>query len=294
MCLLKDKKGVYAIIAIFLLIFVAFLSVFAFSQWFKSYPVEIFNDVEIKSRDVPRIGGIDKVLYNNLYFVNDYDENITIHAIEYGGHDCEVSMNVSPGVHEIPITACVVNLNKPVNDLVVKTNKNVYVKTFFDERIDTKGTNTIEVGDMIVSFSAGYSCSEGLTKIFGYMNTNNSHVELAGENNYARSLCVGHDTFQISTSCSGTHDRVFYLADTTDSHLYLDTSNAEPGSYNWQEICLESSGGADNVDIVYNTSDMSSLGYACIDSYAPENIDLYGTMYGECFGNLNKIWMKIE
>lgn len=290
-----SKKGINSVVAIALLLIVSVVSVVSFDSWSKIYLDTVFVGAEQKSSDSADVSGIDKVLYSDLYFVNGFSENITINSISYGGYDCNVSLNATPGINSISIQICYEKLDRDINELVVYTDAAIYSKKIFSKNnIVSTEEVSVTVGSLTTSFVASSNCGVGQDKIIGYVESNNSHLEIASINGYGNSLCLNHTSYTFNADCSGVYDELFWLTNYTDAHLFLDNSSPEPGNYNWTQICVQAVGGATSVDVTYNTSDMSALNYSCIGSYDPTNVNLYGTMYGECSGNLDRIWLKVE
>lgn len=289
----KNNKAIGVVVALSLLMVVSVSSVVFFQNWYGSFSSMLFADAETNSG---YSGKNDfSVVDSELYFFNGIERNITINGIKVSGNDCNVSNSIvtKKNNSKYDISDCVSNLSVSRNEVVIYTDIGVFSKYFVFDYVRSLGVTQTVIGNMTVSFTPSSSCDPGFSKIYSLDSTSNSHAEIPSSNLYTYSLCVDHDSYILSNSCSGNYVSLFYLGNTSNSHIYIDNSSAyDPGYsyYNWQQICLSSDSGT--LDLTYNNTDMSGLGYSCLGSYIQD--DVYGGVIGDCSGHTDKIWFKLE
>jgi hypothetical protein len=153
--------------------------------------------------------------------------------------------------------------------------------------LTTVGTN------LSASFSSS-ACGVGYSRLYGLDALSDAHAEAPSSTDYTYNLCITHDSYTMGNSCSGTYERLFYLGNVSNSHMWIDNSSAyaEPwvGYYNWTEVCVSSSGGT--TDLTYSSSDLSGSGYVCLGSYLQN--DTIGGHVGDCSAYSNKIWFSLS
>lgn len=145
-------------------------------------------------------------------------------------------------------------------------------------------------------YSNTSSCLAGDFKIIGYDGSSFSHAEVNYNNVYTYSLCID-SSYVVSTNCMGDsyNERLFYLGDTSNSHIWLDNSTAYPASYSWKPVCL---GTSSPIDVQYQI-DFPSLDYACAGSIFSQDLAAGFTFYPNCAINLNvsredtRVWIKL-
>ncbi len=151
--------------------------------------------------------------------------------------------------------------------------------------------------NLTMYFIPNSTCTIGVTtygvKMYGLESYNNSHVEIPSQTNYNISMCLEHRTYALGNDCIiANHERLFYLGDINNSHIWIDNSSALPGPlYNWQEVCVSSPGGTINVS--YALARPTST-HICIGSFIGN--DTMGGVMGNCSQTspYQKIWLSIE
>jgi len=125
------KKAISSVTVVALLLIVTIISIVGFQNWFSGYFLKVFSDVEVKGDTVSTATGVNKLIGNNLYFMNNDDSNITVNKIKIGKNLCTLNNNqLKPGMNEIEIRSCLINLN-PVEDVVIVVDGKIYTKTIF-------------------------------------------------------------------------------------------------------------------------------------------------------------------
>ena len=149
-----------------------------------------------------------------------------------------------------------------------------------------------------VLFHPSNTCPGGYQKLYAMGALTNAHGEVPSSLLYTYSLCLSHDDFALGTDCNAAiNTTLFYLGNTTDSHVYTDTSTAYaepyPGYYNWQRICVSSTGGVANV--IYSDTE-PNINYVCVGSIWIDDVN--GGMIGDCstpaIPPYTKIWLSID
>lgn len=123
------KKGVHPIVASMLLLAVSVMAVVSLQGWMSSYTSELFINSEKK--EISMQSGIMNVIGNKLYYKNAGRGNISLLSIEIDGKGCDVSRNLSTGVHDLNISSCIENLSTSTPEVVVYTDSGIEEKSFF-------------------------------------------------------------------------------------------------------------------------------------------------------------------
>lgn len=297
----KKNKAMGPVVAVALLLVVTTLSVVSFQNWFDTYSGDLFTNAEIKSNSASSSSsGINTVIDFDLYFKVGGDQNLSILNVKLDGNICQdaIVANLTPGIHILNITDCVNNLTTSTGEISVFTENAIYTKSFYFKKITSVsavalGGGSVTVGNLTIEYNTTNSCSVGSTKILGYYQINNSHVQNSTIDDAGRSLCLTHDDYTLGIDClAAINTPLFYIGNYTNSHIYFDNSSAHPATYDWEKLCISGSGGSlTSIDIVQNVTSMVAQNYSCLLSYAQN--DTYGGMIGECVGGYSdKLWIK--
>ena len=302
--MISNKKGIGPVVASALLLVVAVVAVVGFQSWYGTYSSALFTKAESDSGSAST--KVEGLVGADLYFRNAYaGKNITITGIELDGFACDITQtNITPSsVGTITLdSSCIGNVTQQRAEVLVITPDEIFTSyLFFSNVAASAAAATVTAGNLTMTFAAGTSCT-GSTKLYGIDGVNESHSEVPGSTSFTTSACLNDTSgaYTLGTSCSGTYERLFYLGNTTNSHIWIDNSSAYtpyPGYYNWQEVCLSIDTGSPTLfDVTYNTSDMSGDDYICVGSYVQN--DTYGGHMGNCAlgstAHENQIWVKLE
>ncbi len=146
------------------------------------------------------------------------------------------------------------------------------------------------------------SLNPGTTKLYGFESNTYSHAEIPSEENYNYSVCIQHNTFSLGNGCSGLSETLFFLGNITNSNIWVDNSTAYippigPSYYNWQELCINATGGASAFNYIVDVVDRTAT-HACLGSL--QRNDTYG---GHIIGNFSmctsgdsnpELWLAIS
>ncbi len=285
----NQRKGIGPVVASALLIVVAVVAIIGFQTWFSGYSSKIFADSESRSQNSVSGTGVESVVLDTIYFKNAGKKNLTITKVQVDGVVCNSSStSVAPNtLVSFDFSSCVTDNVNLKREVVVFTDESIFSKFMLIQGLTNIGTN------LSASFS-GTSCGVGYSRIYGLDALSDAHAEAPSETDFTYNLCVTHDTYTIGNVCSGTYERLFYLGNTSSSHIWLDNSSAYPepwvGYYNWTPVCVSSSGGT--TDLTYSSSDLSNSGYVCLGSYLQN--DSIGGHIGDCSAYSNKIWFSLS
>lgn len=291
---MKNKKTIGPVIAFTLLVLVAVVSVTAFNQWFDQYFSTLTLTQENESSKVSS-SGILNVIDDKLYFRNNEDNPIMINQIKIEGTVCNVTArNITSGsIAAINLQNCTSSLASVTKDVLVISPDRVFSKKiYFKEAGVTSAGESILSTSLSSSFLGATTCSVG-TRLYGLWNLTNSHVDNSTQTTGGYSMCLSDssDSVTIGTSCSGTYATLFYIGNSSNSHIWIDNSSAyNSGSYTWERVCVSSDTGS--IDVQYTSSDLSGSDYACLGSYLQN--DTYGGVIGNCSSYSSKIWLKIS
>lgn len=291
----KNIKGIGAVVATALLLVVTVVAVLSFQSFFHNYQSTTQANVEKNSKHGN--SGIETLIGSSLYFKNTGDEQIEIQEVLVNGIKCNISSNEVISANKldsIDIGDCNDLIEDPRVEVTVISNSSVYTKYVYYKDASGGSSSSI-VGNTTVEFHTGRDCPVGYSNIYDYYSSSASHAAMPDQTDTNNSLCIKDDGFTVNADCSATsHQRLFYLGNVTNSHIWLDNSTAYVpyvGYYNWQEVCIGSTDGT--VDIQYDTSDLSGSGYSQVASYTTSNMSL-GATIGEKDVYSDKIWIKIS
>ena len=263
-----------------ILLVVAVTGVVNFQTWFDTF--QSSTQTKIENDGTGQVIDLNYLNSQKLYIKNPTEKNIFYSDVKINGKSCGLSGNISgKGLKEIELGFCTTGMTKGYKSIVFITDKGVFAETL---KLSENGI----VGNLTLQCTGG-------TEIFA-LDTATNHAELASINNFTTPICVNHNAYTISTTCTAPTNRLFYLGDTSNSHIYIDNStaydNGNPNYYNWQEVCLESNSGT--VNLVHQLADPAD-GSICIVEY--EQDDVYGGIVGSCnslSSPTKKIWLNIN
>jgi len=273
----SKKKAISPVVATALLLVVAVVAVVNFQSWFDTFQSVTQTKVEQDS-----VGGVVDLNYvdsQKLYVKNPTNSTIKFNNIKIGNKSCDISGNVTgEGLLKIDLGFCTTGMTKGYKSVTLFTNKGIFSETL---KLNQDGI----VGNLTLSCTG--------TEILSYDTTN--HAEIASNNAFANPICIDHNAITITnpTTCSNSQ-RLFYLGATNNSHIYITNTTAyDPGTpnyYNWQEICVGSSGMT--IDLKHQLADPND-GSLCVAGYIQD--DVYGGIVGSCsLGSATgKIWLNL-
>lgn len=283
---MKNKKGLTGIISVILILLVTVVLATNYNSWYYR-----FLDNKIEDLNTVSKGDIEVVYLDGdkLYLRNHARTTISFENLIIEGTSCNISGTLlASDLTSIDLDACTKNMEIGVKDVQIFSNENA----IFQERVLLKSTFVYGIS---VLFEPSNVCPDIFYKKIYAMNAlNNSHAELGSQSSYTYSLCIKSEEFDLGTSCSGTHSKVFSLAGVTNSPIYINESNAavEPYAdyYDWQDVCI-SAYDADDITITINP--IQPVGnYSCIGSLIQD--DFNGGVIGDCSRYSDKIWLHIE
>lgn len=285
MRLIRQKKAINFVLVSILVLAFTIVSLFSFRAWYNNYYGEIFSkyEGEIEGDEIV----LEKLDGNYLYVRNYAQKTVDFTKLEIADMDCSLNGTISPlDFTLIGLGNCTSNMSLGIKDILLFTDVGLFERDLVLETEYTPGLTVYFATSGICDFAAGY------TEIYSLNDLTDAHAEIASESNFVYTVCLRHPDYLLGTSCSGNYIKLFYLADTTQSHVYFDNSSAYvpfPGYYNWQKVCLSSSGGTLNIT-VQSTSPGS--GFVCIGSVDTD--DVSGGHAGDCSAYTDKMWIKLE
>lgn len=154
------RKAIGAIVATSLLLIVTIFAVISFQSWYQTY----FSSLIVQNENnMEKISGtnIEVLIGNQLYFKNNLNENISINQIMIGNVECNISLNISPGMNNISLGSCIENLklDSEIEEVIIITDNSIYSKNILFKNV------TINSNDIVVdeSLSVSYvSALEGV------------------------------------------------------------------------------------------------------------------------------------
>lgn len=285
----KNKKGLGPVVASALLILVAVVSVVGFQTWFGGFSSGVFSKTEVQSGNSVSGTGIDTVIGQSLYFKNAGISPINVTEVKVDGTTCtSISQLVNSSENlEFSLATCLKDDLTKKREVVVFTSNGIHSEYYL---IAGAGG-----GNFTAILDTDDICGTGV-KIFSLSSwASAEHVGIASAT-LGNSLCVADTAYTLNTVCEGDKsNRLFYLGNTTNSHIWIDNSTAYsepyPGYYNWQEVCIGAVLG--DAQVLHSSADQSGGGYTCVGSYSQD--DVYGGILGNCNHNSsNRIWFKIN
>ncbi len=126
-----DKNGISSFVSIALLLVISVVAVIGFQIWFSIYQSSNLANVDQKSSGGTINSYIDKVIYSDIYFRNEYD-NLSLTAVKVDGRLCSVSsQNLTKGLKTIDIGNCL-NVAKSVTpEVLLVTDKGLFSKKIY-------------------------------------------------------------------------------------------------------------------------------------------------------------------
>jgi len=186
------KKAISSIVAVSILVIVAVVAAISFQGWFKTYSTNIFSDVEIKSDNSNmKMSSIETIVSDTLYFRNAQDESLVIKTIKIDDKICNISnLNIGPGVKEINLKNCTMNVSTGAKNIVIVTNNKIYEKIIIvDEMIPPCSEDGV-----IVAEGDNYTFYNSVDVPYGStclgMSRKCENKVLTGDDNYKYSTCV--------------------------------------------------------------------------------------------------------
>lgn len=277
-----NKKAISGVIVVVLLLVVGIVSYIYLQNWFVTYKSDI--DVKINSKDISKSLEIIKIESTDMLLKNDYVDNLIISSIKIGGTECiNKNYEVDIGLAILDIGSCTVNLESvKAYDVAIITDYGIY-----------NGVETIRApvtGPLVVRFIMGQSCGglgSGYYRLYGLTGLDNAHADTDGSSTY--SLCLRHLDYNISASGYAFSNDAFYLNEQNNSAVFTSQGSILVNPSQWFPATISSNG---NVDVVVNSSDMTSSGYSCIGKIDEDNV--YGSHIGDCSsGHADGLWLKI-
>lgn len=192
---LYNKKAMGAIIATSLLITVVVAAAVGFQNWYNTFSSETFVDIEKKGSD-SSLTGIETVVGKSLYFKNNFDENITIFSIEVNNVNCNINGIYTTGIKEISLANCIENISTSTPDIIVTTNKGVFVKRIYVES-PLSVENTVSFTTLPSTFVSVWNTSENS---IGSSGINQISLPLENGGIYNFTVYWGDGTYDIITS----------------------------------------------------------------------------------------------
>ncbi len=279
--MLFNKMGIGPIVAVALLMVVSVTSVVILQGWYSTYQSNFLTDVEMKNSNLIGLEYLDSDL---LYVKSSNPENVSFTDIKIDDVSCGISGNLTYGINSISLSGCTILMSTGYKEVVLITDLG-----FFTETLALK---SVEIGNLSISFSL--PCQSGYTEIFARDLTDESHAEIASLSNYnSFGVCLSHQTYTINTSCSGIYNRVFYLDNETNAHIYTSNTSSYAPIYTWNEVCISADNGASSVDV--QISDSNPGEYVCIGSFDTSLTinNTLGEHLDSCDGS-NDIWLDIQ
>jgi hypothetical protein len=277
----RNRKGVVEVVTLVLMIGVVILVGSYVYRWGIGFTNVNLNDDIVEKSDL-KISFSDA---NTLYVRSMAPVNFNYTSVKINGVDCNITGEIKAhNLTKVDLDYCLYRVNEGIKEITFNTPKGVFsISDYLDSRI---------LQGFIVQYKNSVTCDIGFTKIYGMGATSNAHVEVPSSGLYTYSLCLKHVEYPLSNACSGTFGRMFYLDGTTNAHVYTDNSSAYGSVLDWEQACISVLGGASEIDVVYNSSDMSSLGYSCIGSLEIDNT--YGGHVGSCSEYSQDIWVNVN
>ena len=125
---MKNKKGLSAIVAVMLLMFVTATAVVAFQSWFTTYSSGLTTDVEENNAGAKTITKVDKAVGSTLYVRNGYN-NLTINSVEIEGKKCNISGSYTDSLAKIELYECAKGVKTSTPEVVIDTDQGLITKT---------------------------------------------------------------------------------------------------------------------------------------------------------------------
>ena len=288
-----NRAGVLSVVEIILLLGVGVVATIFLGNWtnsnFENYLFE--NELEGNVGELEILGIKSSGEYGSILGIrNTGSINHNISVVKIGDTECRVLNSKNVGnIKNLELNCNVDKLSTYNIDII--SDKGIYSKvaTVWEEHVEDVSLNI----PFQASFDFGSTCVNS-TRAYGMSYTNNSHAEISSSNNFTYSACLSHDDYTLGTSCSGNFVKLFTLAGITNSPIYIDNSNvvSEPyvGYYNWQDVCVSSSGGV--MDLIYSEIRPENRNYICVGSFVQD--DFMGGVIGGCSAYDTKIWLDIN
>lgn len=143
-----NKKCISPVVATALLIVVSVVAVVGFQQWYSSYESIILSDTEKKSSSSIGNVGIEYISDEGIiYIINRGSVNVSINTIKIGNTDCNINQELKPGVNNISIGRCLLDIPQIENieDIFLVVDDSIINEKFFIDEI------TISLEDLSTS-----------------------------------------------------------------------------------------------------------------------------------------------
>ncbi len=151
---MDDKKGIVVSITLLLLLVIAIIGTLMFQGWFFAFSSNIFVKTEDKGKESISL----EALIGDSLFINNRDTaNITIEEVTIAGKECSIKSVLTTGMNIISLETCNYNSALGIQDIVVRTQKNLYEKKFYSS-INTLNTKTL---NSFSDFQTGSFYAEG-------------------------------------------------------------------------------------------------------------------------------------
>ncbi len=287
--ILINKKAVGPVVGVILLVAVSFLAANVALKWFQGVQSDINTQVEQNKPENFEILGIKKVgSTKTVLGVKGNLDKFSINKILINGVECEIYNTTNSYIDRD---------NLIYVECPVEIGQTYSVSVFTNQDIRTSSFTVFEEAAFDFSFvfrDITTVCSLEERKIYAIDYLSGAHAELPNVNSYQTVGCLYHISFSFENECSGLHEILFYIGNTTNSHIYVTNTSAYPepypGYYNWQEVCI-SSPDANSMDLVYGGS-APNKEYVCVGSI--ERDDIYGGHIGKCDTYSENIWFTVS
>lgn len=283
-----STKGISPIISVLLLLVVAVIAAIGVTRWYMSSQTFFATDIDAESQigDLEILGlrnVDDRFSILGVRNLGEVEQTISKYMID--GNECSAVRDSVVGDVTLILLNCSVNNFESYN-----------VEIFSNAGVFSKVTTVLEEAQGLFGFYYRYSgepCDVGDVKIYGLYYTTGSSAEIASENNFPVSLCGYHSLSTLTNTCSGDFERLFYLGNVTNSHVYTVTTSARAaglGYYTWTPVCIGSTD-ALSVDIYFGNTPPSQ-DYSCAGSFEVD--DVLGAHIGDCdYYPANGIWISV-
>lgn len=279
-----SKNAITGLVAVSLLMIVSVLSFMYLQGWFYTYKSDF--EATISSKDYDRNLEVVKIDGTYIYVKNDFKEGLELKSITIQGKECILSnRTIDKGLKKIDIGGC-------ISGFAHLSAYEVSITSDYGIKVEKELIRNIIDNSLIVNFQVEpCDLSSGYIRLYGLTGLDNAHADVDGSSTY--NVCARHLDYTLGKSCSGIYSTVFYLGDVNNSQVWIDNSTAAPepfaGYYDWQQLCLSSSGGTVSVDI---NSTAPNSNYVCAGSL--DRDDYNGAAAGNCDVYSDKIWIKVE
>jgi flagellin-like protein len=130
------RNAISPVVAAALLMVVAVVAVTGFQSWFADYSSEMLSDVEIKSNNADSgILTIEALIGNELYLINNIEDELDIVELKVGDNVCANADNLSLGISYVNVSDCIINLTTATPNVILITTKEFLSKKFLSRTL---------------------------------------------------------------------------------------------------------------------------------------------------------------